>query len=363
MSEIKEFKCLACGSPLVFDTTSQMLKCTNCDTTYDQSILEQYDEEMKNLSTEDNYSWQVNSDQEWSDTEQENLSIYVCQSCGGEIIADPTTISTHCPYCDNPVVLTGQVQGDLKPSYMIPFKLNREQAIDALKKHMEGKKLLPKMFKDQQRIEKIRGVYVPFWVFDADVGANMHYKANRIRKWSDSKYIYTEISHFSVFRKGNIAFEKIPVDASSKIDDVLMQSIEPFNIQEAVPFNVGYLSGFLADRYDETSDKCIDIANQRLEETTKESMRSTVMGYENVTSLESGIQISNSVANYVLYPVWFLNTKYEDRDYTFVMNGQTGRFIGDLPMDKKIAIKYYILMFLAFFITSYGAAWLIHLLL
>ncbi|NLJ93979.1 MAG: hypothetical protein GX326_00575 [Clostridiaceae bacterium] len=363
MSEIMEFKCLACGSPLVFDTQSQMLKCTHCDTTYDKSILEQYNQEIENTPTEDDFSWNVNVDQDWTDVEQSNLRVYVCQSCGGQIVAESTTISTHCPYCDNPVVLAGQIQGDLKPSYLIPFKLNKDQAIAGLNQHLTGKKLLPAIFKDQQRIEKIRGIYVPFWVFDADVDANMQFRANRVRKWSDSKYIYTEVSYFSVFRSGQIAFEKIPVDASSKIDDVLMQSIEPFNIQEAVPFNVGYLSGFLADRYDEPAEKCINIANQRLEESTKQNIRSTVVGYQSVIPQSSSIKISNSAANYVLFPVWFLNTNYEDKDYTFVMNGQTGRFIGDLPLDKKLALRYFFITMMISFIIFYGGAWLIHFLL
>ena len=112
-------------------------------------------------------------------------------------------------------------------------------------KHLEGKKLLPKIFKDQNHIDEIRGIYVPFWLFDTEADANIRYRGTRTRFWSDSRYDYTETSFYLINRGGSIGFEKVPVDGDSKIPDDLMESIEPFEISEAVAFQPAYLAGVL----------------------------------------------------------------------------------------------------------------------
>ncbi|HZJ68395.1 MAG TPA: hypothetical protein VFD28_00110 [Candidatus Eisenbacteria bacterium] len=363
MAELLDFKCPSCGGAVIFDSQSQLMKCSYCGTEYDQTILQQYDHALKNMPREDDYSWNIETQNEWDQAEDENLAVYVCNSCGGEIVGDPTTVATSCPYCDNPVVVGGQVAGDLKPDLLIPFQLTKEQAKDALRQHMTGKRFLPKSFKSEKHIEKIRGIYVPFWVFDTDVNADFRYRASKRRSWSDRNYIYTETRNYSLLRSGTIGFTQVPVDASSKMPDDLMQSIEPFDLSQSVVFNVGYLSGYLADRYDEDAESCIDRANQRIEESTVQAFSSTVGGYESVQAESASIKLSNGVARYVLYPVWVLYSKYENNDYIFAMNGQTGRFVGDLPLDKKAARLWLFILFLIFFVISYGGAWLIHFLL
>ena len=176
--------------------------------------------------------------------------LYVCESCGGEILADKTTGATSCPYCGNKVVMKGQFDGALRPDYIIPFKKDKKQAKEAYRKHLEGKKFLPGVFKQQNHIDEIKGVYVPFWLFDTDASADIRYHATKTRFWSDSDYDYTETSHYSVFRAGNIGFDQIPVDGSSKIDNDLTESLEPYVISEAVDFATPYLAGYVADKYD-----------------------------------------------------------------------------------------------------------------
>lgn len=142
--------------------------------------------------------------------------------------------ATSCPFCDNPIVMMGQFAGALKPDLVIPFKLDKKAAKEGLKKHLTGKRLLPKIFKDQNHIDEIKGIYVPFWLFDTNVDATVRYRATKVRMWSDSDYDYTETSHFMVHWGGSIGFENVPVDGSTKMADDLMESIEPFNISGAV---------------------------------------------------------------------------------------------------------------------------------
>ena len=270
-----------------------------------------------------------------------NLEIsYVCKSCGGEIVGDKTTAATSCPFCGNPVVMMGQFSGSLKPDYVIPFQVDKKAAKAALKQHYGGKRLLPKVFKDQNHIDEIKGIYVPVWLFNADADANIRYKATKVRAWSDSNYNYTETSFYAISRGGKIGFERVPVDGSTKMDDALMESIEPYDFTCAVDFQTAYLAGFLADKYDVDSEQSIERANERIKKSTENAFASTVQGYSTVIPESTSIRLQNGKAKYALYPVWLLNTTWNGQRYTFAMNGQTGKFVGDLPLDKGAYKKW-----------------------
>ena len=180
---------------------------------------------------------------------------------------------------------------------------------------------------------------MPFWLFEADADAHILYKATRVRTWSDSDYNYTETQHYSVTRGGSLGFNWVPVDGSSKMEDQLMESIEPFDLSGAVDFQTAYLSGYLADKYDVNAEQSVERANQRIRETTENAFASTVQGYSTVIPVSTNIQLLNGQAKYALYPVWLLNTTWNGQKYTFAMNGQTGKLVGDLPMDKGIYKK------------------------
>ena len=340
MAVMQEYKCPCCGGAIAFDSASQKMKCPFCDTEFEMDALKAYDNELNNEQG-DNMQWDTQAGGQWSVDETTGLNTYVCQSCGGSIVGDETTAATSCPYCGNPVVLMGQFSGDLKPDFVIPFKLDKKAAKEALLKHYKGKVLLPKVFKEQNHIDEIKGLYVPFWLFDADANANIRYKATRVRRWSDSNYDYTETSYFSVIRGGNIGFERVPVDGSSKMPDDLMESIEPYNFNDAVNFQTAYLAGYLADKYDVDAQQSIDRANQRIKRSVEDSFASTVKGFTTVVPESSCINLSNGKAKYALYPVWILNTTWKDKKYLFAMNGQTGKFVGDLPMDKGLLGKWF----------------------
>lgn len=338
MQTLQEYKCPCCGGAISFDSNEQKMKCPYCDSEFDVETLKALDDELNN-DAPDNMDWEKSVDNEWQDDESDGLVTYICQSCGGEIVCDVNTAATSCPYCDNPVVISGKVSGSLKPDYVIPFKLDKKAAKAALLKHLTGKRLLPKVFKDQNHIDEIKGVYVPFWLYNADVDAHIRYHATKIRMWSDSNYNYTDTSHYAIIRGGRIEFERVPADGSSKMPDDLMESIEPFDFSEAVDFQTAYLAGYLADKYDVSAEENESRANARIKKTTEDEFASTVNGgYTNITTENSNINLSNGSVKYALYPVWLLNTTWNGKKYTFAMNGQTGKFVGDLPVDTKAAL-------------------------
>ena len=339
MSGLQQYKCPCCDGAIEFNSSLQKMKCPYCSTEFEMETLLSYDKELKKEQS-DNMSWDTTAGGKWQEGEAEGLRVYSCKSCGGEIVGDETTAATSCPFCGNPVVMMGQFTGALKPDYVIPFKFDKKDAIAALKKHYGGKRLLPKVFAQQNHIDEVKGVYVPVWLFDADADANIRYRATRVRTWSDSNYYYTETSFYSVSRGGSIGFERVPVDGSTKMEDALMESIEPFDFDGAVDFQTAYLAGYLADKYDVDSEQSIARANERIKRSTEDAFMSTVHGYATVTPVSSCINLSNGVAKYALYPVWLLNTTWNGKKYFFAMNGQTGKFVGDLPLDKKAYCKW-----------------------
>ena len=337
MAGLQEYKCPCCGGAIAFDSTIQKMKCPYCNTEFEMDALKGYDAELQDEET-DSMEWETAAGGEWGEGETDGLRTYVCKSCGGEIVGDANTAATSCPFCDNPIVMMGQFSGSLKPDLVIPFKL------------------------DQNHIDEIKGVYVPFWLFDTDVDAKVRYKATKIRTWSDSDYNYTQTSYYMVHRGGSVGFEYVPVDGSTKMADDLMESIEPFNCREAVDFQTAYLAGYLADKYDVTAEESIDRANERVKKSTEQAFAETVIGYDTVVAENTSVQFHGGKAKYALYPVWLLNTTWNGNKYTFAMNGQTGKFVGDLPVDKATATRWTLILATTFTAVTYGAATLLHFL-
>lgn len=362
MSDINEYKCPSCGGAIEFDSHSQKMKCPYCDTEFDLETLKKYDEQLsREAEQKDDISdWQTDPGKQWQEGETDGMNVYTCKSCGGEIVSDENTGATSCPYCGNPVILTERFRGALRPDMVIPFKLDKKAAKEAYYKHIKGRPLLPKVFRRENHIDEIKGIYVPFWLFDADVAADARYKASKVRTWSDSDYDYTETSYYSVDRSGNMSFVSVPVDGSSRMPDDLMESIEPYKVADAVEFQTAYLSGYLADKYDVDAQQSTDRARERMKESAQDVLRDTVKGYASVIPENTNVRISGGDAKYALYPVWILNTTWRGKKYIFAMNGQTGRMTGDLPVDNGAYTRWLLGLTAVFSIAAYLVALLIH---
>ena len=340
MSDLQEYKCPCCGGAIEFNSSLQKLKCPYCDTEFELDALKQYEEDVSG-DQNDNMQWDSSATPEWTEDEENGMRLYVCKSCGGEIIADENTAASLCPFCDNPVVMKGSIKGALKPELIIPFKLDKKAAMAGFAQHLKKKALLPKVFKEENHIQEIKGIYVPYWLFDTKADAHMRYKGTRVRCWSDSKYNYTETSYFAITRDGKLTFEHVPADGSSKMPDDLMESIEPFDFKDAVPFESAYFAGYYADKYDVDDKQSIVRVNERVRNATAENFMNTIHGYSSVIPDGGSINLSENKTCYAMYPVWILHTKWRDQLYTFAMNGQTGKFVGNLPIDKNLRFKYF----------------------
>jgi predicted RNA-binding Zn-ribbon protein involved in translation (DUF1610 family) len=338
--EIKEYKCPNCGGAVKFDSSTQNLKCPFCDAEFAITALEDYQKELA-AAAGDNFDWEVDkAGKDWDAGELDELSQGSCPSCGAELLGDKNTVAMVCPCCGNAQIVQRRLTGVLKPDYVIPFKLEKKTAVEALKNFYQGKRLLPDLFREENRVNSIQGLYVPFWLFDARAQGHIRYRASRVKFWSDANYNYTKTDFYSVIREGIMDFEKVPVDGSEKMDDSYMDAIEPFNYALIKDFQSAFLAGYIAEKYDVDAEKSRERAGRRVKASVEEEFARSVTGYSSVRPESSVVNVGNGKVSYSLLPVWILNTKYRKENYQFIMNGESGRLVGRLPADPAKAWKY-----------------------
>ena len=338
--QITNYKCPACSGPLHFAAKSGKMECEFCGSSYSVEEIEatyaeadakaaQAKAEADNKPASDN-EWEV-SEERWNG---EGMKSYSCPSCGATLVCDDTFAASSCPYCGNPTVVPGQFTDMLKPDFVLPFKLEKDDALEALKKHYGKKYLLPQAFKNANHLDEVKGVYVPFWLYDGKAYGDCVYEAvkSQTKRQGDEEITTKEI--YQVERKGTLEFSKIPADASTKMDDNLMESIEPYKYEDLKPFSKAYLTGYMADKYDVEAKDDAPRAIKRARESTKNALYTDVKGYTSVTTKTENIKVDQGKAYYAMLPVWLLTTRWNGNNYTFAMNGQTGKLVGDLPTNK-----------------------------
>ena len=358
-TQVTNYQCPACTGPLHFVGESGKLECDYCSASFEVAEIEALYAEKEAKAAEaaqkqeeaeaaqkaaaaaeqnaaaDGSDWDASGlSTDWG-ADAGSMKAYSCPSCGAELLCDVTTAATSCPYCGNPSVLPGQFTGSLKPDFVLPFKLSKKDAIKALKKHYLKKPLLPSTFSKANHLEEVKGVYVPFWMYDGEASGRAQFHATAVRTYTSGDYEITETSHYDVRRAGSIDFEKVPVDASSKMPDDYMDSIEPYDYAELKPFSTAYLPGFLADKYDVSVEDSRERADKRCTGSLVSALERTVSGYTTCTETSRDIRLKRGKVHYALLPVWILNTKWEGKDFLFAMNGQTGKLVGSLPVSTK----------------------------
>lgn len=339
MGVVLDNKCPGCGANIKFNPETQNWHCEYCNGTFK---LEDF---------------QKNIDVDTVKKGQDNINEYSCPNCGAVVVTDENTVSTACIYCGNTTIMKNRLQGIFQPDKIIPFKTKKEDAIQEFKNNVKKRWFAPKDFYKEENIKKISGVYIPFWLYDSYMNGEISARAERIRSWSSGNYRYTETRVYNCIRGGELGITDLPVDGSTKFQDEIMDSIEPFDYSEFKPFHKSYLSGFLAEKYDLDKNAVYTRAEERMKNTMVNQLRSTINGYSSVIVNNSNINIKNGQVEYALLPVWMLNLKYKDKMYTFAMNGQTKKVTGYVPIDVKKVIKksliFFIICFIIMFIISF----------
>lgn len=331
MSNVMDNKCPSCNAPIVYNPALGKFKCEYCESEFEAHELKSEEDSTIDVSGEQNYV------------------SYNCPDCGAEIIADENTSATFCLYCGNSSILKNKLSGVFKPDLIMPFRKEKKQAINAFKDLKKGRPFIPATFNDEANIEKITGLYVPFWLYDLRVDGNIKISAQDIDTWivGNVKYVKTDV--YNVERGGTFSYKKIPVDGSLKFANDVMNSLEPFDYNMLEDYNPAYLSGFLAEKYDVDSEQALKEAEERALSSSETQMLDDV-GFASKSVVSRDLKTSNLGVKYALLPVWMVNVKYKDKFYLFAMNGQTGEFIGDIPIDVKKAIIASIIIFVITFV-------------
>lgn len=326
---VVSYKCPNCGGDLRFDPKTQKYKCEYCLSEFTEEVLHQQEEKES-------------SGQQREEQESRDGLVYSCPSCGAQIITDETTAATFCYYCHNPVVLEGKLSGDYKPDQIIPFKVDKKEAVSHFLAYMKKKKFVPKAFFNKDQIEKISGVYFPFWMFECDVMGHMDATATNVRIYRIGDTEFTETRFYNVQREGGLHFEELTKNALNKANRKLVEGVQPFMLNDLQKFSMGYLSGFQAEKRDMEKRDFEDEVRREISDYSKSILKDSISGYTTVKSSNLAMDTPSEHWKYILLPVWVLTYKgKDDKIYYYAMNGQTKNICGELPIDyKKVAMMF-----------------------
>ncbi len=342
-----DHKCPNCDASLNYNPKEKNWVCDYCGSKFTLDELKANEENFEKTSVENSKELNKKDD---SKKENAEMDEYICEDCGAKIVADKNTAATFCVYCKNTAILKGRLSDKFEPTKIIPFSKVKQDAIDAFKKVGKGKFLMPKEFADPKNIQELTGIYIPFWLYSCKGNGHFSGKGKRITSWSTYDYIYTKTDTYDVVRDGICEFSLIPVDGSVRFNDAIMNSIEPFNYDELIDFSYSYLSGFLAEKYDVEKNEAKKITIERAKNTVISELENDAKPlYQSLIPETQEFTAENEEIEYALLPVWMVNIKYKDKMYTFAMNGQTGKMIGDIPYSKGKACVYAIILFVVIF--------------
>ncbi len=326
------YKCPNCDGGLTFNPENQDFFCEYCLSHFTQ---EQLDEMIKDKQSTEKVK-ETTVDEVTGATKEVEILLYKCPSCGAEVITDNTTVSTFCHYCHNPIILEGKLQGEFSPDGFIPFKKTKDEIKQEFLQWTSKKWFIPNAFFNKKNIEKMSGVYYPYWITDYKVDVNAYINAEKIRVWRTGNTEYTERSYYKVQRRGEVELRDITNNALKSADAKLAEAVLPYDYADIKDFNTGYLSGFLAENRDIDKENLTERSQDIMKDYSKRIIKADVKGYDVVDIKNFDVDIKEEKWRYVLLPVWMLTYKNSKDDiYYYAVNGQTGEVCGKLPLDNK----------------------------
>ncbi len=335
------YKCPSCASPLTFDGSTKEMTCSSCGNTFEVENLKKAAEvERETEQVPQSRYWDMH-DEAFSSDELKQARTYSCSSCGAQLITDETTVSTECAFCGSPSIIPDQFTPGTRPQSVLPFTVKKEKAEKLFNDYFKHKKLLPNIFKNDNRISEIRELYVPYWLFSCQAMADIQYKATKIRTFRRGKYQITQTRHYLLRRAGTVDFKNLPISSSKKADNETTESIEPYNMDEKLAFTPEILSGVQASRADISADESKKRADERIASSMQNTLRSTITGYSSVIPASTKLNVPKGMASPALFPVWIITTKKGDKTYTFAINGQTEKLTCDVPISVPKATGWF----------------------
>lgn len=339
-------KCPNCSANLRFDADLGRLVCDFCGADFAVDALDtkvdELEREEEKIPEQPAPAEPVTSEAQMEEDMSDQMQEFVCNACGATVVADRNTSASFCAFCGSPALVGQRLTNEFKPRYIIPFKYGREKAVNKFFQWCKGGRLTPVGFVSDKNIEKLTGLYVPFWLYHIDGKMDIKAKATKSSSVTTGNKTVTTTSFYEIIREGKYTWDKIPLDAETRIDDALMEAIEPYDFKDIVDYDYKYIPGFFADRYDLKSDskELHDRILARSKAYMNEEYKSSIKKYTTCKLVSDNSGFMEPVAEYALLPVWFLHYRYLGKDYNFAMNGQTGEVAGVPPTSvvKKVVI-------------------------
>ncbi|MBQ9122404.1 MAG: hypothetical protein IJY10_02810 [Lachnospiraceae bacterium] len=313
-------KCPSCMASLIYDATSGKMECKFCGCFFELGDVA--DQEAKEAARE---AEREAGNASMQDDDTMECNIYSCTACGAELSVNGVEASTFCAYCGQPTIVFSRVSQELKPKWIIPFKVRKDEAVEAIRARFRQGMFIPREVKNFE-VERVCGIYIPYWLFDT------YYYDYQIIKGIVGSGKHKRTKYFK--READCEFTNLTLDASQKLNDESSQRLEPFEMEELRPFEVAYMSGYHADCFDQNSKDLRETAIKRTKALFDGQMVASVSARD--CSIEyNDPKFEVRQTSYALFPAWFMTFRYQDKPYTMLVNGQTGKLVGAVPFDKK----------------------------
>ena len=301
-----------------------MLVCENCGGTFtpgDYGVSEKellWDTKVESLS--DIYGTDA--------PEYMDSYVYICKSCGGEIIINGTEASTKCLYCGNTAVVFSRIAKQKRPGFILPFKLTSDDAVKAVHEQFDKGILIPESIRNFKP-DDVRGIYIPYWI------VNCKHKGSVVVSGTVSRGKRTSTVYFG--RAGKMNLTGLPLDASRMLSDDSSSRLEPYDLNEMTSFDEDYLLGFYSNISDITYWNLKSAASKRADEYFNELVLKSVhdAGSLSIYSESHMTAVNFSNMKYALLPAWFVTYTHNGIHNTVVVNGQTGKVVCGVPWNKK----------------------------
>lgn len=312
------YECPNCGGNLKFHIPSQKLRCAHCESGFDPYAIH------KETDTVDEDCFETN--------------VFLCPQCGGEMIGGDNDVTSFCSYCGSANILSSRISREKRPGFIIPFKKTKEDCKKAYGQKMKKAFFVPKELKNPDFVEGFRGIYMPYWSYRVSQKGDIGLEGKTSKRKGD--YVYTD--YYALTGELDAEYEGFSCDASSAFYDNISEALGPYYIKGRKEFTPAFLSGFYADTadvdpelYREDAEKLANSATY--DKLAKESVfkRHGIEPPDDDKKLSDKLKTSCNGVDRVMFPVWFMSYRNGDRIAYAAVNGQTGKVVADMPVDKK----------------------------
>lgn len=303
------FKCKNCGGNAVYEPARKMMYCPHCESLDSEDIV------PDNTITE-------------------------CVNCGAPISIGEYTSASKCAHCGSYIVFNERVEGVYEPHLILPFKVNKDMAVEAMNNEFKKRTFMPSSFLSEKSLEGMKGMYVPFWLYDYQANYDFVGTGTKVRTWRSGDTEYTETSYYDIERHMKAGFDRVPVDASLAMGDGEMDLMEPYTYSDLEGFDPKYMSGFFGEVYNQSAPELEGRAKEKVRAASDQLMQQSLGGYNSVKPRNKNLNLKSEGINFALLPVWMYMYQYKGKTYHFHVNGQTGKVVGKTPVSKEKVIAY-----------------------